>query len=96
MACHFNQDFDILYGSLDGAISAAGKEGLLSYRRRILQEWRDWNASEGSVDDIRPFLEDGFSVDLLFKGPLEARMLMNCLYDALIEGVRAETRTKFE
>jgi hypothetical protein len=92
MACHFNQDFDILYGSLDGAIAAAAREGSLDHRRAVLKEWRDWNGSEGMVDDIRPSLDDSFTIDVWFKRPIDARDLMNRIYDGLLEGVRTETR----
>lgn len=92
MACYFNQDFDILYGSLDGAIAAAARDGSLYHRRAVLKEWRDWNLSEGTADDIRPILDDSFSIDIWFKRPIDARNLMNQIYDRLIEGVRAETR----
>jgi hypothetical protein len=92
MACHFNQDFQLLYGSLEGAITAASRDGSLEHRRAILKEWRDWNATEGAADDIRPFLDDAFSVDLLFKSSTDARNLMNLVYDGLLSGVKAETR----
>ena len=90
MACHFNEDFNILYGSLDGAMAAAAGDGSVEHRRAILKEWRDWNDSEGSAVDIRPFLEDGFGVHLLFKTALDARNFMNRVYDDLLSGVRAE------
>lgn len=92
MVCYFNQNFDILYGSLEGAVAAATRDGSLDHRRAVLKEWRDWNSSDGAVDDIRPSLYDGFSVHVLFKQPIDARNLMNRVYDGLIEGVRAETR----
>jgi hypothetical protein len=92
MGCYFNQDFDILYGSLDGAITAAARDGSLDHRRAILTEWRDWNISEGAADDIRPGLYDSFSVAVRFAGPLDARNMMNRIYDGLMEEVRAETR----
>jgi len=91
MICYFNQDFDILYGSLDGAVAAAARHGSLDHRRAVIKEWRDWNVTEGTVDDIRPYLIDGFSIDVLFKRSIDARNFMNRLYDGLIEGVRAET-----
>jgi hypothetical protein len=91
MACYFNQDFDILYGSLEGAIAAASRDGSLEHRRAVLKERRDWQLVEGAVDDIRPSLDDSFTIDILFKRPIDARNLMNGLYDGLIEGVRAET-----
>jgi hypothetical protein len=92
MTCHFNQDYDLLYGSIDGALTAAGRAGSLEHRRSILKEWRDWNATEGATDDIRPLLDDGFGVDLLFKTPTDARDFMNRVYDELLSGVKAETR----
>ena len=91
MGCHFNQDYDIMYGSLDGALAAATQSGSLEHRRTVLKEWRDWNATEGAVDDIRPFLDDGFGVDLFFKTALGARHFMNHIYEQLLVGVRAET-----
>lgn len=90
MSCHFNQNYELLYGSLDGALAAAARDGPLEHRRAILKEWWDWNASEGAVDDIRPFLLDGFAVDLVFESPLQARSFMNRVYDELIMRVRAE------
>ena len=92
MACHFNEDFNILHGSLDRALAAAARDGPLEHRRAILKEWRNWNSTEGAVDDIRPLLEDGFAVALLFKQPIDARNFMNRVYDELICGVRVETR----
>ena len=67
MGCHFNQDYDIMYGSLEGELAAAASDGPLEHRRSALKEWRDWNATEGAVDDIRPFLDDGFCVDLFLR-----------------------------
>jgi len=87
MACHFNQD-----GSLEGAFAAAARDGSLEHRRAILKEWRDWNASAGAVDDIRPLLEDGFAVDLCFKEAIGARNFMNRVYDELLVRVKAETQ----
>jgi hypothetical protein len=92
MACYFNQDFALLYGSLEGAIAAAVQDGSCDHRRAVLKEWRDWNVAEGAVGDIRPFLEDGFSIDIWFKEPTDARLFMNQVYDGLMAGVRAETR----
>jgi hypothetical protein len=90
--CYFNEDYGVLYGSLDDAMAIAARDGPLEHRRAILTEWRDWNATQGAVDDIRPFLEDGFSVALWFKAPIDARNFMNRLYDELLSGVKAETR----
>jgi hypothetical protein len=90
LGCYFNEDFDLLYGSLEGKIEGAVCDGSLAYRQAILKEWRDWQTMDGSVDDIRPSL-DRMGVDLLFKDPEDARAFMNLLYDRLIERVRAET-----
>jgi hypothetical protein len=92
---HFNQDYAIMYGSLDGALATAVSAGSLEHRRAVLKEWRDWNATEGSVDDIRPLLDDGFSVDLFFKTALDARDFMNRVYEELLVGVKAETQHQF-
>ena len=92
IVCHFNEDFELLYGSLEGALAAAARDGSLEHRRAVLKEWRDWNGTEGAVHDIRPFLEDGFGVACAFKAPVDARNFMNSIYDGLIRGVRAETR----
>ena len=92
MTCHFNQDYAIIYGSLDGAMAAVARDGSLEHRRAILREWRDWNATEGAIVDIRPLLYDGFGVDLLFKTPAVARHFMDRVYDELVSSVKAETR----
>lgn len=92
MACHFNQDFDVIYGSLEGALASATSSGSLEHRRAILEEWKDWNNTEGSVDDVRPFLGDGFLVDLTFETALGARQFMNLIYERLLVGVKAEAR----
>jgi hypothetical protein len=92
MACHFNEDFDVLYGSLEGALAAAAGDGPLEHRRAILKEWRDWNSTAGAVLDIRPLLKDAFAVAVRFRKPIDARNFMNRVYDELIGGVRAETR----
>ena len=90
MACHFNQDFDIMYGSLEGALATAVADGPLEHRRAILKEWRDWMATEGEAEDMRPLL-DAFGVDVFFKTPEDARNFINHVYDELLAGVKAET-----
>ena len=90
IVCHFNEDFVILYGSLDAALAAAGRAGSLEHRQAVLNEWRGWNATVGAVNDIRPLLEDGFAIRGLFDEAIGARNFMNRIYDELIVGVRAE------
>jgi hypothetical protein len=90
VGCYLNQDYDLLYGSLSGALRAAARDGTLAYRQQVLQEWRNWNATEGAVVDPRPFLRDGFSVGVALPEPIDGRNLMNRLYDEIIVQVRAE------
>lgn len=92
LACHFNQDFDILYGSLDGAFAALAGAGSLAHRRAMLKEWRDWNAALADCDDLRRLLHDGFGVDLWFRKPVDARQFMDRVYETLLASVVAETR----
>jgi hypothetical protein len=92
MACHFNQDLDIMYGSLEGAFATAVADGPLEHRRAILKELRDWKATEGEAEDIRRLL-NAFGVDLLFKAPQDARDFIDPVYDELLAGVKAETST---
>jgi len=94
LACFFNEDYDLLYGSLEGAFSAAAQDGNIEYRRSILKEWRDWNMGEGSVDDIRPFLKDAFSIAIRFKEPIDARNFMNKLYETIITTIKYEINHK--
>lgn len=96
MACHFNEDFTLDYGSLDGAMTAAVTGGSIEHRKAVLKEWRDWNVTEGTVDDIRPFLHAGFGVAVLLKKPIDGRNFMNRVYEGLIAGVRAETSARGE
>jgi hypothetical protein len=91
MACHFG-DYDLLHGSLGGAVAAAAADGSTDHRQSVLREWRDWNGSAGAVDDIRAFLQYGFGVAMAFETPLEARHFMNRIYDELLVRVKAETR----
>lgn len=94
MLCHFNEDYDLLYGSLEGAISHAVSEGSVDQRRALLREWRDWGNMVGPADDIRSVLYNGFSVAVLFKQPNDARDFMSAIYDGLLEGVKADTQGK--
>ena len=96
MAVHFNEDFKIDFGSLEGAMKAATAGGSVEHRKAIIREWRDWNASEGIKDDIRPFLHDGFGVAVLLQKPIDGRNFMNRVYDELIAGVRAEVGKAWE
>lgn len=92
LVCHFNEDFDILYGSLDAAFAAAVSDGSVEHRRAVLKEWRDWNTTVGAVNDVRPLLDDGFGVALFFKEAIDARNFMNRIYDELLVGVKAQTQ----
>lgn len=92
MLSYFNEDLDRMYGSLTGAIDAVLSNSTLEYKRDLLKEWRDWNASEGTVNDIRPFLYDGFSVNICFQEAIDARNFMNRIYDELMGRVKAATR----
>lgn len=83
LGSYFSQDFEIIDGSLTGAIDAAARDGTPERRQVILEEWRNWHMSEGTVDDIRPFLSDGFGIEVYFETPLEARIFMNRIYDGL-------------
>jgi hypothetical protein len=91
MACHFNQDFDILFGSVEGAMKAATTGGSVEHRKAIIQEWHDWNASEGVNDDIRQFLYAGFGVAVRLRKPVDGRNFMNRVHEELVAAVRAET-----
>lgn len=91
LGCYLHQDFDVLHGSVGGAIAAAIRDASLEMRRTILREWRDWNVTEGTSDDIRSFLQDGFGVAVYFKKPIDARNLMNRVYDEILVSVKAET-----
>ncbi|GLJ00022.1 hypothetical protein Sbs19_38390 [Sphingobium sp. BS19] len=88
IGCYFNEDFDLLYGSLDGAVAAAARDGSLDHRRSILKEWRDWNLSVGLASDLRPILKKCFSIAVRFRKPEQARHLMDNIYDSSMEGIR--------
>lgn len=81
-----------MYGSFEGALERAVTDGPLEHRRAILTEWRDWKATEGEAEDIRPLL-DAFGVDVFFRTPEDAKNFMNRIYDELLGGVKAETHT---
>jgi hypothetical protein len=91
IGCYFNEDFDLLYDSLDGAVAAAARDGSRDHRRAILKEWRDWNSSVDMIGDLRPELKKCFSIAVRFRKPEEARHLMDDIYDSLMEGMRGET-----
>ena len=89
LACFFNEDYDLLYGSVDGAIDQASSDGSTAYRQDVLREWRDWQTAS-AVDEVRPWLT-AMSVHLLFETEDDARKFMGRLYDSLMDRVRAET-----
>ena len=88
LASYFSQDFDMINGSLSGAMEKATRDGSVEHRRAVIEEWLNWNSAEGVVDDIRPFLNDGFGVEVFFETALEARTFMNRVYDGLKTGLR--------
>lgn len=92
IAGHFYQDYDYSFGTVNGAFAAALDDCTFDQKQQFLKEWRDWNVTEGAVDDIRPSVNDGFLVGVLFKEPIDARNFMNQLHDVFIASVRAETR----
>lgn len=94
LACHFNEDVDILYGSLQGAFDHAARDGSIEHRQAVLREWRDWQIFEGA-GDVRPSLKT-MSVHFLFQSPDDARAFMAKLYDVLIEQVRHETGSRWK
>jgi hypothetical protein len=57
-----------------------------------MKEWREWNATEGAVEDIRRPLADGFSVAVHFKKRADARECMDQVYEAFQTRVKEETR----
>jgi hypothetical protein len=89
LGSYFSQDFEVIDGSLTGAIDTAVRDGTPELRQVILEEWRNWQMSEGTVDDIRPFLSDGFGVEVYFATPMDARTFMNRIYDGLKTGIRS-------
>ena len=89
LARYFGQDFEIIDGSLSGAIEKASHDGSIEHRRAVLNQWLDWNTTEGAVDDIRPLLKGRFGVEIWFETALEARLFMNRLYDGLKSSLRA-------
>jgi len=92
LTCYFNQDFDVSFGSVDGAFAAAVDECSLSDRQAILKEWRAWNGHFAG-SEIRDFLQDGFGVALYFKQNADAWLFMNRLYQDLLDRVKTETAT---
>ena len=90
LGSYFSQDFEIIDGSLSGAFTAAANDGSAQDRQTLLAEWRDWNGSEGATDDVRPFLTDGFGVEVFFPSALEARQFMNRLYDEMVVRSKAD------
>ncbi|HEX8486737.1 contact-dependent growth inhibition system immunity protein [Sphingomonas sp.] len=95
IGCYFNQDFDLLYGSLEGAFESAVRDGTLAYRQSVLREWRDLQLVEGTGTDLRASLAV-LGADVLFKKAKDARSFMNLFYDKLIEQVRAETSKEWK
>jgi hypothetical protein len=92
LVCYFNEDYKLLYGSLEGAIAAAVSDAPLMTKKVILKEWREWQSAEGqNAEDLRRFVNDGFHVAILFKKPIDARNFMNRIYDELMAAVRKET-----
>jgi hypothetical protein len=92
MLRYFNEDYDLLYGSLQGALNNALGYCSLEHGRAVLKEWRDWDNSDDAKGDIRPFLYNGLSIAVFFNQPEEARQFMNGIYDRLLEQVKAGTR----
>ena len=89
LASYFSQDFEMIDGSLNAAMDKATRDGSIENRRAIIEEWLNWNSTEGVVDDIRPFLNDGFGIEVFFETALEARTFMNRVYDGLKSGLRS-------
>lgn len=90
LTCNFNEDFGVLYGSLEGAVDNAAREGPTTYRQAVLREWRDWQRIEGAADDVRKPLER-MGVALHFRKPNDARQFVTELHDRLVEQIRFET-----
>jgi hypothetical protein len=89
---YFNEDRQLLHGSVEDALAKSAAEMPLEARKSIIREWYDWQAKEGmSNEDLRRFVQDGFGVNLHFEKPIDARNFMNSVHDRLIESIRSET-----
>lgn len=90
IGCHFHQDACLIWGTLEGALDAAIASHPLDRRQALVREWRDWNGTAGTADDIRPLLTESFGVDWCFATALDARRFMNWICETLIVSVRKE------
>ena len=64
----------------------------LKERKRVAQEWWDWNSRIGSRSDPRRPINEGLGVNVHFETPLAARQFMNLIYDKVIVSIRAEDK----
>lgn len=87
---YFHQDYDVVDGSVEGALAKAMGDTTLDQKQMLLREWWNWNQAEGATDDIRRFLDHGFGIALHFETPVDARNFMNGIYDSFIRSVRQE------
>lgn len=95
LVCYLGEDWREEFGSIEAALGRAISDWGLQERQLVLKEWRDWNNTHGWSEDVAAYVHDGLSVYVNFQTALEARQLMNRVYDRLIESVRDEIGTRW-
>ena len=93
---YLHEDWPEMYGSISNAVDVGVREWHLAGRQAVLREWRDWNSSVGWTNEVVAFLQDGIGVNVHFNSDVEARQLMNAVYDKLIVSVRRETSREWK
>lgn len=70
---------------IDNAIAASA----LNARKTLAREWWNWNATAGTISDVR-FAIEALDRNICFADAHDARAFMNDLYDRVIVSVRRE------
>ena len=79
---YFNEDRDIMWGSIEEAMAQAVLDYSVAEREAVLREWEDWSFSESLANDLRHLVNDGLGFNIFFKSDDEARDFMIMVRDS--------------
>ena len=92
---YFNEDRDLMWGTIEEAMSQALLDFSVAERKGVLREWEDWNTSKSLTTNLRKRVNDGLGFNVYFQSDGEARDFMKWVRDSFI-GAQASSKERWK